>query len=105
MSRPAYYLVNHTRKEFLYFYNKQSIFKVLQEVMAAFPEWKDADDVHVDTELCGSTVLIEHLTNLEYKDLQATDGCIGCNEPIEVGAQGYCAQCWRQTFDCEDDCQ
>jgi len=102
MSPPSYYLVNHSRKEFHYFENKQSIFKVLQESLA-YPGWKDTDDLHVESELSGSTVLIEHLLNdLEYKDLHATDGCIGCDESIQCGANGYCAKCWNERFGCEE---
>ena len=92
-----YYLVNHTRKEFYSFDNKQSIFKILKESLA-YPEWKDTDEIHVESEH-GS--YIEHLYDLEYKNLQETEGCIGCDEPIECGAQGYCAPCWNERYGCE----
>ena len=102
----SYYLVNHTRKEFHYFENQQSIFKVLQESLAAYPEWKETDDLHVESELSDSTDLIEHFLNdLEYKDLQAVaeGACIGCDEPIECGAQGYCAMCWNERYGYEEE--
>ena len=105
MSRPSYYLVNHTRKEFHYFENKQSIFKVLQESLA-YPGWKETDDLHVESELSDSTALIEHLLNdLEYKDLQAVveAGCIGCDESIQCGSNGYCAKCWNERYGCENE--
>ena len=101
MSLPSYYLVNHTRKEFHYFDNKQSIFKILKESLEAYPEWKETDDLHVESE-DGSTDYIEYLYKLEYKDLQETDGCIGCDERIECGADGYCAPCWNERYGCED---
>ena len=88
-----YYLVNHTRKEFYSFDNKQSIFKILKESLA-FPEWKDTDEIHVES---------EYLYDLEYRDLQACEGCIGCDAQIECGADGYCAPCWNERYGCDEN--
>ncbi len=39
----------------------------------------------------------------EYDEYRNGDGCIGCGENDGPSANGYCAQCWKDRFDCEED--
>lgn len=36
---------------------------------------------------------------------QEHDECSGCGEDIEIGANGYCVPCWRDTFGVDDETQ
>ena len=73
MSPPSYYLVNKTRKEVLCVNERTPLFKMLQGVLKEYPAWKETDNIHIDSELSGSTAVMEHyINNLAYRDLRAS---------------------------------
>ena len=66
---PIYYFVNYTCKEFCCFNNNYPIFKELTHIVKWNRRWTLEDDIRVESELAGSTFLIQHLVN----DLQFTN--------------------------------
>jgi hypothetical protein len=77
MSPPSYYLVNKTRKEFLCFDESVPLFTILKGVLVDYPAWKETDNIHVDSDLAGSTVVMEHYINvLAYRDLHAEESVV-----------------------------
>lgn len=74
MSQPTYYLINHTRKEFCYFENEIPIFQTLDAILKKYPQWKNTDDITVDSQDACSSDLVEHLVNdAGYTDLEYDD--------------------------------
>ena len=69
MSPPSYYFINNTCREFCYFDNNNPIFQELTHIVKWNRRWTLEDDIRVESELAGSTFLIEHLVN----DLQFTN--------------------------------
>jgi len=70
MSSPIYYFINHTRKEFCCFDKNYPIFEELNHAMKWNKGWTLEDNICVESEPSGSTVLLESLMNiLNYKDL------------------------------------
>lgn len=70
MSPPTYYFVNYTCKEFCWFNNKSPIFQELTHIVKWNHRWTLEDNIHVESELSGSTFLIEHLVNdLQFVNL------------------------------------
>jgi hypothetical protein len=70
MSPPSYYLVNHTRKEFCLFENELPIFLALEIVLDKHKNWRNLDNVLIESDNSGSCIVLEYLTNeMEYKNL------------------------------------
>jgi hypothetical protein len=70
MSSPIYYFINHSRNEFCCFDKNYPIFEELVNAMKWNKGWILEDNICIDSELPGSTVLIEFLMDiLKYKDL------------------------------------
>jgi len=68
MLSPTYYLVNHTRKEFLCFLNEISIITTLEHVMM-HTLWTRTDDIQVDSE-CACYGKMPHLVMYaDYREL------------------------------------
>ena len=63
MSPPTYYLINKTQKEFCSFDNRISIFKVMKNTLKLYTNWTKTDNICIDSEDAGSTVLLEYLIN------------------------------------------
>jgi hypothetical protein len=63
MPTPTYYLVNRTRKEFYSFDNDVPIFKVLENVLQINSNWKNTDNIRVETDDSQFCSLLEYLLN------------------------------------------
>ena len=74
MSPPAYYLINHTRKEFCFFENDISIFVVLDAALKKYTNWEKTDDICIDSDDACSCDLLEELVNdAGYFNLDGVD--------------------------------
>jgi len=66
MSEQAYYFINHTRKEFIFFSKKISIVKALSDAIKTSVGWTEEDDIRIDSEAYNSTSCIEYLDTMRY---------------------------------------
>lgn len=66
MSEQAYYFINHTRKEFIFFSKKISIVKALSDAINSSVGWTEEDDIRIDSEAYNSTSCIEYLDTMRY---------------------------------------
>ncbi len=54
-----------------------SLFKMLQGVLNEYPAWKETDNIHIDSELSGSTTVMDHyINNLAYRDLRNQEAVV-----------------------------
>jgi hypothetical protein len=50
---------------------------MLQGVLKEYPSWKEIDDIHIDSELADSTVVVDHYINdLAYRDLRNQEAVV-----------------------------
>ena len=69
MSEPTYYFINNTRREFCYFDNDYSIFQELTNAVNFNTGWTLQDDIRIHSEPSNSTVLVELMIDLQFKNL------------------------------------
>ena len=70
MSPPIYYFVNSTRNEFCSFDDALPILQALTNAVAKYG-WVLQDDIKVESELSGHTILLEYLVHVkEYTDAE-----------------------------------
>lgn len=66
MSEQAYYFINNTRKEFIFFSKHISIVKALSEAIKTSAGWTEQDDIRIGSEDYNSTSCIEYLDEKRY---------------------------------------
>jgi hypothetical protein len=66
MSEQAYYFINHTRKEFIFFSKHISIVQALDNAIKTSVGWTTQDDIRIDSEAYNSTSCIEYLDEKRY---------------------------------------
>jgi len=50
MIDPSYFLVNHSRKEFWFFENKEPMLKILEFAVQNIAGWKITDEIYIQSE-------------------------------------------------------
>ena len=62
MSSPEFYFVNHTRQEYCYFDNSESIVLCIETAIHKYESWEITDDIRVESQLASDTDVIDYLT-------------------------------------------
>ena len=62
----AYYFVNHTRKEFIYFPKSIGVSDALQDVLNNYVGWSSKHDIRIDSEGYDNTECLERMDDLRF---------------------------------------
>jgi hypothetical protein len=62
----AFYFVNHTRKEFIYFPKNLPISEALQDVLDNYVGWTSKDNIRIDSEAYDNTDCLERMDAMRY---------------------------------------
>ena len=62
----AYYFVNHTRKQFIYFPKNLPVWEALQDVLNNYVGWTAKDNIQIDSEAYDNTECLERMDMLRY---------------------------------------
>lgn len=69
MTEPTYFLVNHSRKVFWFFGNKDSLLEILNFAEKNIKDWKITDEVCIESEYLGYGIMPRLVTDKGYKEI------------------------------------
>ena len=69
MLGPTYFLVNHSRKEFWCFDNKNPLLDILNVAIKNIKDWKLTDEICIDSECSCYGKMLHLITDKGYKEI------------------------------------